>query len=511
MKADFTRLTFLANPLAYEAQTGEVCVRVPTGISSAEQLLAILQEGLGLPAYCDNWNVLYDLLRDWSQWNSPPQRVVLLHTDVPLLRSGKLWQIDLQSYLEILIDSISDLQAKKTDGADPSKHRELVVVFPEQAYDDLYAVVTRPPDWELTIGFLDYDALNIVEIDPPRSLVLQDLGYLDGLTAEVCTLRREDFGTITVQYNRHQAAYYVAYTSTDRKEDLVASSEEIPAKPPLVSFDLASQILETFFADGQRSSAVHWSVLSLTDYRELEGMRERWCYRSDEEALLEIDAGHIARATIGEGIREAFYQGDMPFALHYWQQILARPEAPISQRLAAMCLVGRSGLPEALDLLRPFLDSPVKQERWVSAVCCGLLGDEEVLPLLLSMLTDELPVAAQQANEYWYEAWRWYVPRLLRKWSSPEVGEQLRKSLAVWLQAEPQFDHEIDIWKRYEALACYELGYREDVASLADLTLETEHRQVLMTYVERGYTVKKLQMTSQEEYMYQRYRLLPAR
>src|SRR5207302_1344501 len=160
-------------------------------------------------------------------------------------------------------------------------------------------------------------------------------------------------------------------------------------------------------------------------------------------------------STIGEGIQEAVHGEAHAFSLQYWQDVLAQPDVPLSRRLAALCVVGFSDLPEAPALLRPFLHSPVKQERWVSARFLGMWQDEESLPILLSMLTDELPMTAQESNNYWYESWRWYAPRLLRKWQTPEVGTQLRNSLAVWSQAESQFDPDIDIWKLHEEKVCY--------------------------------------------------------
>jgi hypothetical protein len=55
MEAGITWLISLDNPEAYQAQISSVCARVPTGISSAEELIGVLKESLGLPPCCDDW------------------------------------------------------------------------------------------------------------------------------------------------------------------------------------------------------------------------------------------------------------------------------------------------------------------------------------------------------------------------------------------------------------------------------------------------------------------------
>ena len=90
MDADINRLMFLDDPTMYQAQADEVCAYVPAGLSTAEDLIDILKEGLGLPEYCGhNWNALSDVLRYWGDWRTTPRRVVILHNDLPFLHMGK--------------------------------------------------------------------------------------------------------------------------------------------------------------------------------------------------------------------------------------------------------------------------------------------------------------------------------------------------------------------------------------------------------------------------------------
>ncbi len=513
MEYDLTFLTFMDDPSTYQTHADEICVRVPVNSSSAEELINFLKGNLAVPAYCGNsWGALHDVLRYWGDWQTvPPGRVVLLHNGMPISQSERLGWLDLKIYLEILIDSIKVIQERNAADTTATNPKELLAIFPTQVYEELQAVLAHRPPWYATLGFTE-DQYLTTEFEPEWSTILHYLQHLDGLTAEACTLSRQDLGMMTVQYNKHVDAYYLGYRAPDSNGEMIASLAETPSveeDPSMfqgLSFALTSQVVETFFTTGERSPKVHWTTLS----RNTEMLRRRWYERNDEEALLELD-GSMKYETLLPGMQEAVFSGKPAFSLQYWQHVLIQPDAPLSQHLTALCIIGLSDLPEAPTLLRPFLHSQVKQERWVSARFCGMWGDEEALPILLSMLTDELPLVAQQANEYWYEGWRGYAPRLLRKWQTEEVGEQLRNSLALWLQTEPQFDQDIDIWKMYEEKVSYELGYREDFAALTNVHLRGEQRQELIAQMERGYKVKRLHMTSEEEYRYLRYRTEPER
>ncbi len=513
MVYDIAHLTFLNNPLTYQAGADEVCVHIPANVSSEEELITILRESLGFPEYCaiSWWNTLEEVLRDWSDWSTTPRRVVILHSDLPLVRSGKNEWFSLQGYLQVLIRSITLLQEKNAAGIGPTGQRELVAIFPSQRSEELQTVLTHPPAWRITIGFQNYDVGSI--FDPSWSSILQYLNNLDGLTAEICTLSREDLGYMTVHYQKGIQAYTVDYRSLDNEVWMMASTEEHPSVSPIVSFALAADILEIFFTSDQRSSSVHWSIIPLEDQFEMEVTRERSYYRSDEEARLELN-GSMARSTMAEGVYEAVTNGEAAFSLEYWQGVLAQPNVLLSQRLTALCIIGFSALPEAPTLLRPFLYSQVKQERWVSARFCGMWGDEEALPVLLSMLTDELPLQKDEGEgvyDAWYDNWRVYAPQLLRKWQTPEIGEHLRQSLTLWVQAESSFDPEFDVWLGYEKAVCYELGYRGDLSTLAVLPLEGEHKKELLFQMEQGYKVKHKQMTDREEYLFLRYHTEPIR
>jgi hypothetical protein len=357
------------------------------------------------------------------------------------------------------------------------------------------------------IYFLDYSEYPIAdEFAPFWESVHQYLTYLDGLTAEDCTLSREDIGSMTITYNKHDKSYWITYQAPGQQELMLGSQEHSPSLPSSgVPFALASQVLETFFVHGERSSTVYWHELSHEDQHTLSRMYRSWYYRNQEEFFLEA-TGRWAFETIGEGLVEAVYHGEPAFSLAYWQESLSLPNTPLLRRLTALCLISFSNLPETAELLRPFLYSSVKQERWVSARFFGMERDEDALPILLSMLTDELPIVGRTSGEglddHWYDGWRYYALRLLRKWQTPEVEKRLQDSLAVWVQAEPQFDQDIDSWKDYEKEVCYELGYRGALTALANLPMEDQHKHELLTALEQGYEVKQKHMTPEEEYKY---------
>ena len=508
MEVDLTRLTFLDDPMTYQAQPDEMCLHVPAGLSSREDLIHFFNENLGLPTY--GGTIMYafhDKLSYWDDWAMIPipRRVVLIHTDIPLRHSGKLWWAAMQGYLHALIDGVAIHQIRKAIELDPLKQRELVAIFPESTREEIQAVFIRPPDWQVSIGFAGYDDLYLSEYEPSESEIVSHLTPLNGITAYVCTLSRKDLGIITVQYLKQMDAYCVRYKSADEKVRKVASCEPDLGVLPTVSLAQASHILETFFRSGEVTEPPLWLAIEGETYYQLDAMLDRLYYLSDEEALLEQPHDNI-RETIGEGVTRALGRREDVFSLEYWRDVLSQPESSLTLRLAAICVMGRSQWPDAPSLLRPFLHSPIKQERWVSARFLGVWHEEEALPILLSMLADELPVMTRKDESehdgFWYDHWRWYAPRLLRSWEDAAVTHRLREALEVWIQAEPQFDHNFDNWLDDEKRLCYELGYREDFTALAGLDLEDEHRDELLAAMKQGYHVKQKRMTAREEYDY---------
>ncbi len=518
MRFDLTNLTFLADPMTYQSRNDEVSIRVPEGISFVEDLMTVFKERLGLPDYLGSDP--YDLRDAFGLWyNSEitPARVAIVHTDLPLLHSGEEGRYHLDNYLRALRESVTFLESRNATQTDPQERRELVAIFPERTKADILAVLNRPPDWQLSIGPARYDDLKIYQLAPRWSAVSTSLTQLNGLTAEMCSLSRSDVGRIDVQYMRSMQSYCIYYESADRTVRVFASPQEQNSFPPVVPFALASEILNTFFHHLHPLESLSWLPLSSDDLRQVQKLLERSYYQNEEEMLLEPSMGEGTYLTIGEGVKNAAAHGDDGFSLLYWQGLLEQAEIPLGQRLAAMCVVGRSslsGLPNAASLLRPFLQSPVKQERWVSARFFGFWGDEAALPILLSMLSDEFPSADRKEGgeheSFWYDTWRLYAPRLLRKWQTPEVTEYLRRALATWVEAEPRLDPEVGLWERHQREICYELGYRGDLSALRGLSFDEEDEYDLQfklkTSLRDGQKVREKGFTSYEEYLYRQSR-----
>jgi hypothetical protein len=138
-------------------------------------------------------------------------------------------------------------------------------------------------------------------------------------------------------------------------------------------------------------------------------------------------------------------------------------------------------LPEAATLLRSFFHSSEKRERWVSATILGCQQEEEALPIILSMLTDELPLErpAGIAYDAWYDCWRSYAPHLLRERQFLEKDTFLLEALHIWFRSEALFDPEYDAWERCEEALIDELGYYGDLTALKAMILDDEQRKKL--------------------------------
>lgn len=534
MDHELTYFTFLEDPDAYQVQPGDLCVQVPAGISVPKDLLDVLKERLGFQPFNNSLYNLREFLGFWQEdRGEPPQRVVILHHDLPLWQAYRLWWLDVGGYLAALIERIAQQREQQTSG-ESAYNPELVAIFPREVSEELNAVLTRPPDWHLSLGFARYNDELITEIDPSWSLIQEYVRHLDGLVAEECSLSREGAGVMQVQYLRQTGTYCLKYFSGVVPQ--FASREEQPVSwPPTVSLAQVEQSLHHFFTREKPSEDLFWiDWASVPAGMNVDLALKLAHFRGPEEALLDhsIPLENPVSAILVQGVGDALWEGLPAFDLAYWQQVLKQADAPLSRRLAAICLVGRSDLPNAAELLRPLFKGPVKQERWVSARFGGLWKEEEALPVLLDMLTDELPFGRPEGDtpdewykrerQYewgWYDQWRWHAPYLLRAWRTQAVGERLRESLAIWVQEEPSLKYEEPNWDAEEedeeeweklrqvrssfaAQLCFELGYRGDVGVLEDLPIGKRYRFELQQAIREGAKVKERCKTPLEEYQY---------
>ena len=135
---DTARLTFVIDPLAHVCEDNEVCVTVPVALSSAQELIDLLTTTLDLPPPAEhNWSALSNILSSWDEWRTTPQRLVLLHSDLPFMQSNENGAKQLRLYLTALIRSIVKVQEKNATRLPSEGSRALVAIFPTRAENDL--------------------------------------------------------------------------------------------------------------------------------------------------------------------------------------------------------------------------------------------------------------------------------------------------------------------------------------------------------------------------------------
>jgi RNAse (barnase) inhibitor barstar len=95
-------------------------VTLPANIESKAALFAFLRHALSLPDYFgDNWDALEECLNDAGVMG--PQKIVLIHGDVPLEKSPS----DQRTYLQILAEAAR--HSTRFDIVFPERYREKVV------------------------------------------------------------------------------------------------------------------------------------------------------------------------------------------------------------------------------------------------------------------------------------------------------------------------------------------------------------------------------------------------
>ena len=104
------------------SRSSDFIARLPAGIRTKRELFEAMDRQLLLPDYFGhNFDSLEECLRDLS-WLSP-DRIILLHTDVPFDPESP----DRETYLEILNDCVTHWQ---TVAGQPDR---LLVLFPAEA------------------------------------------------------------------------------------------------------------------------------------------------------------------------------------------------------------------------------------------------------------------------------------------------------------------------------------------------------------------------------------------
>jgi RNAse (barnase) inhibitor barstar len=121
------KIDFISNPNEYKCSSDYVAFI--SQVNGEDSLHRKLSEVLKFPSYYgENWNALYDCLRDFSWINQ--KGIALVHITVPILP-----EIQLKIYIEILLDSIKYWN-------DSNEHN-LKVIFPLETETLISRVVNQ--------------------------------------------------------------------------------------------------------------------------------------------------------------------------------------------------------------------------------------------------------------------------------------------------------------------------------------------------------------------------------
>jgi len=208
----------------------------------------------------------------------------------------------------------------------------------------------------------------------------------------------------------------------------------------------------------------------------------------------------------------------------------ALQEGDEDDRLCALFALGYLAPTGVEDLLVPFLRSPVRKERWASAMVLGEGKDGRAFPFLLTLLLEEMEYVPTQndrdverieddaskrvleadfasiireylkdptfagmfkqrrihRSEYeWYTVHRLTITTLLGRWSDGRAIPALRQALAQCWQIEQQGrlpGGSSDLWHSLEDDLAYALGQLEADHPFDDLELPTPGLQLARMY-----------------------------
>lgn len=153
-------------------------------------------------------------------------------------------------------------------------------------------------------------------------------------------------------------------------------------------------------------------------------------------------------------------------------------------RLAAIFAIGHSPLPQAAELLAPFLGSADLQERCAAACMLALRRDERALPVLAEYLLHDAP----SDDGGWYDIYRSRIAGLLATWGPAWLTSVLRQTfLNMWEREYQQGKFTNDFDYHIHDTLLYALGRRGALAALHGVKLTASRRCLAMIYLALGY------------------------
>jgi HEAT repeat protein len=169
------------------------------------------------------------------------------------------------------------------------------------------------------------------------------------------------------------------------------------------------------------------------------------------------------------------------------------------EKIIAIFALGSLNPPGVQEMLVPLLQSPVRLERWASAIALGRLYDERALPVLHTILQYEalLPVMEDLTDESMcYINYREIIVSLLANWGDQSSIPILHAALkAAWgwelqLLANPPYYAQFDLipfWQAYQYRLAYALGHLGVFGALTDIPFSDSRRRILMIYMALGH------------------------
>lgn len=499
-RPDFSRITFVADPAAFPIQADDRVAWIPAHITDHEVLFAHLKRQLPFPdVFRRSWAILQQYLPDAVFGDV--RRAVILHADVPALPvEPNGWRQTL-GYLSTLAYSVQLVQEQW-----PHQEKELLVVFPSSCYEQIKALFDLPDEWDLWYG-LDGGVVVGDLYSPPWPFIQHALSRLDGVTVDKCSIHHPKAGELDIMTVR-SGGYCLTYSfdphavpaapipldpHASYPESIMAMTYLLPT-PETSAMETFATLLQTvaaFIRTGGVMTETPWRRLTIPgDYFDANG------FEDDEDIFLEWDENQV-QCLIMNGMERHPDDGWQDADIPAWVRLLRQGD--LQDRLSALCVIGRSQLSRRRALLLPFLESPWTAERWVSARFLAPLHEEKALPVLLQMLTEEVPLSPLSPGEErdeWYDNWRVYGPRLLRGWQHPDIIPALTRALHLNLETESYAPHRFLGWYRFRSTCCRELGRREAFDALDSFDRTDVRVRVALVQIAQGYYLAQQQYSS---------------
>lgn len=154
-------------------------------------------------------------------------------------------------------------------------------------------------------------------------------------------------------------------------------------------------------------------------------------------------------------------------------------------RLVAIFAIGFGTLPEARDILAPFLIHEEQLIRCATAIVLGFKRDERALPVLEEYIAHKPPMDEQglplPGAVSWYQFYRGHIARLLAVWGPSSITPALLKAFQLsweWEQDMLGFDT--------QDAFLYALGRRGAIGVLTGMEMPKNRQRLAMAFLALG-------------------------